>query len=106
LGGVAGGEGAGAFRSDQIRAQYREAEMGAGATVNEATSGAEWELLLLRALAMTDETASEFSGTLVVHRRGSSEPVEHVRVRVKRSVLEEMSGTLQRLLARSTRYTR
>jgi hypothetical protein len=80
--------------------------MGAGGTVNEATSGAEWELLLLRGLAMTDETASEFSGTLVVHRQGSAEPVEHVRVRVKRSVLEEMSRTLQRLLERSTRYTR
>jgi hypothetical protein len=55
---------------------------------------------------MTDETASEFSGTLVIHRHGSSEPVEHVRVRAKRSSLEEMSTTLQRLLARSTRFTR
>lgn len=80
--------------------------MDAGGTADEATSGAEWELLLLRGLAMTDETAAEFSGTLVVHRSGSSEPVEHVRVRVKRSVLEEMSATLQRLLARSMRYTR
>ena len=80
--------------------------MGAGGTLNEASGGVEWELLLLRGLAMTDETASEFSGTLVVHRKGSTEPVEHVRVRVKRSVLEEMAGTLQRLLARSVRYTR
>ena len=56
----------------------------------EAGSEAEWELLTLRGLAMTDETASEFSGTLVVHRRDSPEPVEHVRVRVKRSILEEM----------------
>ncbi len=80
--------------------------MGAGGRVNEASSGPEWELLLLRGLAMTDETAAEFSGTLVVHRAGSSEPVEHVRVRVKRSVLEEMAGTLQRLLARSVRYRR
>ena len=67
---------------------------------------AEWELLTLRSLAMTDETASEFRGTLVIHRTGSAEPVEHVRVRVKRSVLEEMSTTLARLLARSTEYRR
>ena len=80
--------------------------MSAGGTPDHAMSGTEWELLMLRGFAMTDETASEFSGTLVVHRTGSSEPVEHVRVRVKRSVLEEMSGTLKRLLARSTRYTR
>ena len=72
----------------------------------EAESGAEWELLTLRGLAMTDETASEFNGTLLVHRRGSAEPVEPVRIRVKRTVLEEMSATLQRVLARSTRYTR
>jgi hypothetical protein len=55
---------------------------------------------------MTDERAAEFVGTFVVHRAGSAEPVEQVQVRVKRSVLEEMSGTLKRLLARSTRYTR
>jgi hypothetical protein len=30
----------------------------------------EWELLTFRGLAMTDETASEFTGTLVIHRRG------------------------------------
>jgi hypothetical protein len=66
----------------------------------------EWELLALRGLAMTDETASEFAGTLVVHRAGSGEPVENVRVRVKRSVLEETAATLQRLLARSTAYRR
>jgi hypothetical protein len=66
----------------------------------------EWELLTLRGLSGTDETASEFVGTLVIHRRGSAEPVENVTVRVKRSVLEEMSGTLQRLLARSTQYRR
>ena len=66
----------------------------------------EWELLTLRALAMTDETASEFTGTLVVHRRGSSEPVENVSVRIKRSMLEEMATTVQRLLARSTPFTR
>ncbi len=82
----------------------REAGMSAG--TDDATSGPEWELLMLRGLAMTDETAAEFGGVLVVHRKGSSEPVEHVRVRVKRSVLEEMSVTLQRLLARSAPYAR
>jgi hypothetical protein len=66
----------------------------------------EWELLTVRGLGMTDATAAEFVGTFVIHRAGSSEPVEHVQVRVKRSVLEELSGTLQRTLARSTRYTR
>lgn len=66
----------------------------------------EWELLTLRGLAMTDESASEFAGTLVVHRAGSGEPVEDVRVRVKRSVLEELARTLARTLARSTRFTR
>jgi hypothetical protein len=66
----------------------------------------EWELLTLRGLAMTDESASEFVGTLVIHRPGSAEPVENVTVRVKRSVLEELAGSLGRLLARSTRYSR
>ena len=66
----------------------------------------EWELLTLRGLAMTDETASEFTGTLVIHRRGSAEPVESVSVRIKRSMLEEMAGAVQRVLARSTPYTR
>jgi hypothetical protein len=80
--------------------------MAAGGAAEDAESGAEWELLTLRGLAMTDETASEFSGVLVIHRKGSSEPVEHVRVRVRRGILEEMSVTLGRLLARSTRYTR
>ncbi|HUM15455.1 MAG TPA: hypothetical protein VL086_07200 [Candidatus Nitrosotalea sp.] len=66
----------------------------------------EWELLTLRGLAMTDETASEFTGTLVVHRQGSAEPVENVSVRIKRSMLEEMAGVVQRVLARSVPYTR
>ena len=66
----------------------------------------DWELLTVRGLAMTDETASEFVGTFVVHRAGSAEPVENVTVRVKRSVLEELSTTLQRLLTRSTTYNR
>jgi hypothetical protein len=55
---------------------------------------------------MTDETASEFTGTLVIHRRGSAEPVESVSVRIKRSMLEEMAGAVQRVLARSTPFTR
>jgi len=68
-------------------------------------AAAEWEMLTLRGLAMTDETASEFTGTLVIHRAGSPEPVENVRVRVKRGVLEEMAGAVRRVLARSTPYT-
>lgn len=80
--------------------------MAGGGAAEDAESGAEWELLTLRGLAMTDETASEFRGVLVIHRKGSSEPVEHVRVRVRRGILEEMSVTLGRLLARSTRYAR
>ena len=66
----------------------------------------EWEMLTLRGLAMTDETASEFTGTLVIHRRGSPEPVESVSVRIKRSMLEEMAGAVRRVLARSTPFTR
>jgi len=66
----------------------------------------EWELLTVQGLSMTDETAAEFVGTFVIHRDGSAEPVEQVRLRVKRSVLEEVSRTLQRLLTRSTRYSR
>jgi len=66
---------------------------------------AEWEVLTLRGLAMTDESASEFTGTLVIHRTGSAEPVESVRVRIKRSMLEEMAGAVQRVLARSTPFT-
>jgi hypothetical protein len=77
-----------------------------GSGMNVPDAEAEWELLVLRGLSMTDETASEFSGTLVIHRYGSPEPVEHVRVRIKRSSLEEMSTTLQRVLARSTRFSR
>ena len=67
---------------------------------------AEWEILTMRGLAVTDETAGEFTGTLVIHRTGSGEPVEDVAVRVKRSVLEEMATTLQRLLKRSTKFRR
>lgn len=61
-----------------------------------------WELLTLRGLAATDERAEEFTGTLVIHRLGSTEPVESVTVRVKRSVVGEVHEQLGRLLARST----
>lgn len=61
---------------------------------------------MLRGLAATDERAEEFTGTLVIHRVGSPEPVESVPVRVKRTVLVEMHQTLGRLLARSTGLTR
>jgi len=66
----------------------------------------EWELLTVRGLSMTDESASEFVGTFVIHRNGSPEPVEEVRLRVKRTVLEELAGALKRVLARSTRFSR
>ncbi|HXH83472.1 MAG TPA: hypothetical protein VNN07_11140 [Candidatus Tectomicrobia bacterium] len=65
-----------------------------------------WEVLMLRGLAATDERAEEFTGTLVIHRVGSAEPVESVAVRVKRSVLQETHEMLGRLLARSTGRTR
>lgn len=63
-----------------------------------------WELLTLRALAATDERAETFTGTLVIHRLGSAEPVESVAVQVKRNVLAEMHETIGRLLARSTGF--
>jgi hypothetical protein len=49
---------------------------------------------------MSDESASSFWASLVIHRMGSAEPVEHVGVRIKRSVLEEMATTLSHLLTR------
>lgn len=61
-----------------------------------------WEVLTLRGLAATDERAEQFTGTLVIHRMGSSEPVESVTVTVKRTVLAELHENLGRLLARST----
>jgi hypothetical protein len=61
-----------------------------------------WELLTLRGLAATDQRAELFSGTLVIHRVGSAEPVESVSVQVKRTVLAELHQSLGRLLARST----
>ena len=63
-----------------------------------------WEVLTLRGLSAIDERAEEFTGTLVIHRVGSSEPVESVAVRVKRSVIVELHDTLGRLLARSVGF--
>lgn len=63
-----------------------------------------WEVLTLRGLSATDERAEEFTGTLVIHRVGTDEPVESVAVRVKRSVLAELHDGLGRLLARSVRF--
>ena len=61
-----------------------------------------WEFLQLRGLAATDERAEEFTGTLVIHKLGSAEPVESVTLRVKRSMLSELHDNIGRLLARST----
>ena len=66
----------------------------------------EWEILTLRGLAATDERAEEFTGTLVIHRAGSSEPVESITVRVRRSMVREIQETLSRLLKRSTGFVR
>jgi hypothetical protein len=63
-----------------------------------------WEILTLRGLAATDERAEEFTATLVIHRIGSTEPVESVPVRLKRSVVAEMHETLERLMVRSTGF--
>jgi hypothetical protein len=60
-----------------------------------------WEILGIRQLAATDEHAREFTGTLLVHRRGAREPVETLSVSVKRSVLVELESYLARLLVRS-----
>ena len=63
-----------------------------------------WELLGLRGLAATDESAEEFTGTLLIHHVGGAEPVESVQIRVKRSILAELQGNLGVLLRRSTRF--
>jgi hypothetical protein len=68
--------------------------------------GETWEVLTLRGLTATDERAEEFTGTLVIHRAGSPEPVESITVQVKRSILVELHDTLGRLLARSTAFKR
>jgi hypothetical protein len=65
-----------------------------------------WEVLTVRGLAATDERADEFTGTLVIHRVGSPEPVESVTIRLKRSVVVELHDMLGRLLARSTAFKR
>jgi hypothetical protein len=66
----------------------------------------EWEILTLRGLTATDERAEEFTGTLVIHRAGSSEPVESITVRVRRSIVRELQDNLGRLLKRSTGFVR
>jgi hypothetical protein len=65
-----------------------------------------WEILTLRGLASNDEHAEEFTGTLVISKTGSGEPVESITVTVKRTVLKELHETVGRLLARSTAYKR
>jgi hypothetical protein len=62
---------------------------------------AQWEILGIRQLAATDERAEEFSGTLLVHRPGSADPLEPLAVRIRRAVLVEMEAYLARVLARS-----
>jgi hypothetical protein len=64
----------------------------------------EWEILTLRGLAATDERAEEFTGTLVIHRAGSGEPVESVTIRIRRSIVRELHESLGRLLKRSTGF--
>jgi hypothetical protein len=66
----------------------------------------EWEILQLRGLSATDERAEEFTGTLVIHKAGSNEPVETVTVRIRRSIVREMQESLGRLLTRSTGFVR
>jgi hypothetical protein len=65
-----------------------------------------WEILTLRGLASTDERAEEFTGTLVISRKGSGEPVDSIAISAKRAVLAEIHETLGRLLARSTAFKR
>jgi hypothetical protein len=65
-----------------------------------------WEVLQMRGLAAVDETAQEFTGTLVIHRIGSAEPVESITIRVKRTMLTELQETVGRLLTRSTGFKR
>jgi hypothetical protein len=66
----------------------------------------EWEILTLRGLTATDERAEEFTGTLVIHKAGSNEPVENVTVRIRRSIVREIQESLGRLLTRSTAFVR
>ena len=64
-----------------------------------------WELLGVRQLSATDETAELFQGLMLIHRAGSSEPVETIEIRVKRAILQDFRDALSRLLTRSTRFT-
>ena len=66
----------------------------------------EWEILTLRGLTATDERAEEFTGTLVIHKAGSNEPVENITVRIRRSIVREIQESLSRLLTRSTAFVR
>jgi hypothetical protein len=66
----------------------------------------EWEILTLRGLTATDERAEEFTGTLVIHKAGSNEPVENITVRIRRSIVRELQESLGRLLTRSTGFVR
>ena len=63
-----------------------------------------WELLGVRQLSATDETAELFQGLMLIHRAGSGEPVEMIEIRVKRAVLQDLRDSLSRLLTRSTRF--
>jgi hypothetical protein len=63
-----------------------------------------WEVLTLRGLTAADERAEEYTGTLVIHRVGSPEPVESIEVRLKRSTVAELRDSLGRLLVRSTPF--
>lgn len=65
-----------------------------------------WEILTLRGLASADERAAEFTGTLVISKIDSPEPVDSIVVTLKRAVVTELHETLGRLLARSTAYKR
>ena len=76
-----------------------------GKEYHSVMSQKQWELLGVRGWAATDESAEEFTGTLLIHPVGSAEPVEAVQVRVKRSILAELQTNLSRLLKRSTRFT-
>ena len=66
-----------------------------------ADHGSGWEILGIRQLAATDQWAEEFAGTLLIHRRDTTEPVEPIAVTVKRSVVIEMEAYLAQLLKRS-----
>jgi hypothetical protein len=63
-----------------------------------------WELLGVRQLSATDETADLFQGLMLIHRAGSGEPVETIEIRVKRAILQDLRDSLSRLLTRSTRF--